>query len=364
MSDNSEIPKESVKSFMDRVNSSYSGAVIKASGTSHGGLVVRRFSSGILSLDCALGGGWPFSRIALVAGEESTGKTLLTLKAAETIQDYDTHTHLHRSRVQSFEPCKTLFVDVEHSFDEIWAKAHGWSSDNAIVQPETAEQAIDITTEAIRANLFDLIIVDSIAALTPSKEIEESSEDFQVGLGARLTNKAFRRWTASLSRASQDFEQGGPALMCLNQFRLKVGINYGDPRVLPHGKGQRFAAAIIVYTKAAEVKDNEQKEHGTGTYSGIVFKNKTYIPRINYKFGMTLKDTETANKGIVDNLKQLEKLGKQYNVITKREKGSGWRVGSDEFKTLTEIRERAAVDPEFKLLLWRSVVKAFGGSVV
>jgi len=358
-----EEPQESsMDAFIRKVNEDYKGNVIQKAGDGQN-LKCLKFSSGILSLDCALGGGWPFSRICLAAGEYSTGKTLLALKAAESVKQYDHSTHFHRSRItdqSKFEPGQCLFVDVEHGFDEAWAIANGWDKDlHYVAKPEYAEQAIDIVTAAIRENVFDLIVIDSIAALTPSQEISESTEDWQVGLGARLVNKAMRRWNASLSRLAQQTDAGGPLILCLNQFRLKIGLMFGDPRTLPMGKGQEFASAIMVYMKSAQVKDDEKKEHGIGEYSGVVWKNKLFIPKCNFKFRMALKDHDDWTKGGIDNQKQLLALAKKYGLIQQR--GSKWAFGSHLFDTQKQMSEKMQQDTTFCRLVWRSVVNAFGG---
>lgn len=342
------------------LNENYGCKVIQQDGDKGVDVNLRRFPSGILSLDMALGEGWPFGKISLIAGEYSTGKTFLALKAAEEVQEYDSKTHLHRSEVPAdeFTPCKVLFVDVEHAFDLEWAKKNGWNNDLCYVaKPEYAEQAIDIVTDAIRQGIFGLIIVDSIAALTPSKEIEESSENWQMGLGARLTNKAMRRWNASLAKMAVESQAGGPCLMCLNQFRLKLGLVFGDPRTLPNGKAQEFAASIIVYTKSGVVKDDDKAEHGFGEFGGVTWKNKTFIPRINYKYKVALKEHIDWKIGEVDNLKQIMALGKKYNLIYKD--GKAWQVGSDSFRVLADIEAKLLSEPDFYDLLRRSIISAF-----
>jgi protein RecA len=356
---------DAVQEFLDRVNKTYGGTVVRTGTQSIEALQIRRFSTGVLSADCALGGGWPFGRICLIAGEYSSGKTLLALKAAERVTECDSATHLHRSRVDpdKFSPCRALFVDAEGSYDLDWAIANGWNSDlHCVAQPEYAEQTIDIVSDAIRENVFDLIILDSIAALTPTKEISESSEDWQMGLGARLCNKAMRKWTANLAKTGQQSDVGGPCVIALNQFRLKIGLMFGDPRTLPNGKGQEFAASIIMYMKSSKVVDDEKEEHGFGEYGGYTLKNKTFVPKCNFKFRMALKDHPDWKKGQIDNVKQLMALCRKYGLVTKD--STKWQCNGQQYKTLTEIKEKLALDEAFYLLMWRSVVKAFGGAVV
>lgn len=357
-------PKERVQAFMSEINKTYDSGVVKEGGK-FDALKTPRFSSGILSLDLALGGGWPFGRIGIVAGEFSTGKTLLTIKAMNEVTKFDHVTKKHRDFVkpEEFTPGTALFVDMESTFDPEWAKANGWDETaHVVARPEYSAQAIDIITKAVQDNVFDLIILDSIAAMTPSKEIEESSEDWQMGLAARENNKAFRKWVAALNKHSQNSASPGPFLLCLNQFRMKIGLMFGDPRTLPGGKGQEFAASIIMYTKSAEYDDSKDKELSQVTLSGTFRKNKTYVPKMNFAYDLGLKDSEDLKKGEVDNLKQLMVFGKKYNLIVVE--GGEVRFGRNVFKTQRELRERLEASPQLYRSLWMSIVKAATGQLV
>ncbi len=150
--------------------------------------------------------------------------------------------------------------------------------------------------------------------------------------------------------------------MLLNQFRLKMGVMFGDPRTMPHGKGQEFAAAIIVYTKGAKVLDDSKEDHGFGEYAGVVYKNKTFLPKCNYVYRMALKDQDGWELGEIDNLKQAMALGRKYGLIT-RPPGStkDWIFNGETFRVLDDIETKFATDPAFCILLWRSIVSAFGG---
>jgi recombination protein RecA len=308
-----------VKDFMSKINTTYKSRVAGLSTDASYG--VKRFSSGVLSLDCSLGGGWPFGRLCIIAGNESTGKTLLSLKAAGSVSNYDRTTRLHKSLVPTanFEPCNVLFVDAEGTFDGIWARHHGWNDElNVVARPDYAEQAIDIVDFALRDNTFDLIVVDSIAALTPSKEVTESAEDWQMGLAARLVNKAMRKWSASLNKLAQEHKNGGPMLLCLNQIREKVGVMYGDPRVLPCGKGQLFAASTILWTRSAKITDDpETKSSGIAELGGVVKKNKTFTPGLEYAFKFMLTDVGDRSVGEVDNETMIVKFGKKYGLLNR-----------------------------------------------
>lgn len=348
---------ERVSEFLGKINATYKANIVGFSSAK--AYDVSRFSSGVLPIDVAIGGGWPFGRLGIIAGNESTGKTLLALKAAASVSNYDRETRKHRSEVDpsKFTPCTALFVDVEGTFDAKWACANGWDdATNVIARTDYAEQAIDIVDFAIRDNTFDLIILDSIAALTPTKEITESAEDWQMGLAARLVNKAMRKWSASLNKTSQIHSTGGPFVLCLNQIREKVGVIYGDPRVLPCGKGQLFASSIIVWTKSAKILDDaESKESAFITMGGVVKKNKTWVPGNEFAYQMALTESENYSVGEVDNDCSIVKLGKKYGVLN-RDGG----FGCIEFRAKTEdvFIERLREDPALTSLLYKRIVEA------
>jgi len=351
--------KISAEAFIETVNSSYKGASVLQLGSNFRALNLARFSSGILSLDVALGGGWPFSKVCVIAGEYSTGKTLLALKAIAAVEEYDHVTKKHKEYCDDdkFFKGRSLFVDSEGTLDIKWAIANGFDENHHVVaRPEYSEQAIDIVTAAIQEDCFDLIVVDSIAAMTPSVEITESTEDWQMGLAARLNNKAFRRWNSSLNKMSQENNVGGACVLCLNQFRMKIGLSFGDPRVLPGGKGQEFNSVIIVYTKSQKYDDTESKELGEVVLRGVVHKNKTYIPKQNFGFKLVLRTDDDVNKGTVDNVAQLLDLGRKHKLIVQR--GGKTCFGKLETPTQKAFKERVAVSPVTQRQLWKSIVKA------
>ncbi len=354
----SESPK---REFIEAVNKTYKSDIVQVGGKFKA-LNLPRFSSGMVGLDCALGGGWPFGRLAIVAGMESTGKTVTAIKAMSEVQNYDHLTKAHQDFVdpEKFEKGSALFVDVEGTFDLDWAKANGFDDSHHIVaRPEYSEQAIDIVTTAIDEGVFDLIIIDSLAALAPTKELESSSEDWQMGLSARLINKAMRKWIGKLNKST--VEHGtGPLIMCLNQFRINIGQFMGDPRVLPGGKGQCFAASIIVYTKSPDYQDSKEKELSTVKLAGTVQKNKTYVPKLNFTFGLHLKDEELSKKGDLDNLKQMQALGKKYNII-RVEQGKVY-FGEHVYKTQKALMADVANDDVMFRDLWRTIVQTSIGN--
>lgn len=353
--------KPSVESFIDAINKTYDSQVLTYGGKFEA-LKVQRFSTGILSLDVASGGGWPFGRVVIIAGEESTGKTLQLIKASNSVYYYDHFTKKHLTLVENedaFEPGTSLIVDVEGTWDADWAIANGFDdSHHVVARVEHAEQAIDVVTKAISDNVFDLICVDSLAAFAPTKEIEDSAEDWQMGLSARLINKGMRKWNSQLNKVSQH-GTNGPCVICLNQFRIKIGQFFGDPRVLPGGRAQRFVASIIGYTKSPNYGDGDLSELSEVTLGGVLTKNKVYVPRKNYAYKLGLRGPD---KGKIDNIDQMMTLGKKYKLINVTK--SKVSFGKREFKTQKEMQGMLEASQAFQLSLWRSIVKAECGVVV
>ena len=348
--------------FADAMNSRFKANVM-LEGDSVQSSGIPRFSTGVLSLDCATGGGHCFGKVELLVGAESTGKTTLALKAARSITEYDHAAKVHRDFFDGdFEPCVALYIDVEAAADLKYASlAHGVFFDgpekNAhLARPETSEQAIDLVTEAILENVFDLIIVDSLAAMTPTAEIEHSSEDWQMGLNARLLNKAFRKWVAGMARLSQ---QGkiGPCLMCLNQFRDSMAL-YAK-RSIPGGKGQRHASGIILEASPQKYDKGELRDNSIVTLSGAITKNKVSSGvKSEYEFQLCVSEHESVPFGcVVSNAKELQKRGMALELIVRGKPGKNAYTYKD-FSASTQDAMMSHIlgDESIERTLWRDIV--------
>ena len=335
----------SIGDFKKKINDLYKGDVIRIGDSEESGLNVRRFSSTILSCDLAYGGGLPFGRIIIDAGAESTGKTYKAIKACVSVQEYDHATRKHKDFIgegEKFSADRALFVDMEGSWDMEWGKKLGFDpAHHVLAQPEYAEQAIDIVNYAVRENIFDLIVVDSIAALIPSKELEDSAEDWQIGLQARLVNKAMRKWIGSLNKLNQTHLYKDPTIYYLNQFKINIGMMFGDPRTLPTGQAQKFAASIISYTKSAKTDETDAKEAEFVKMGGVCKKNKTFPPKKNYEFSMRLRANADHPQGHVDNTKTLFDEGKRLKLIKKV--AGGLQFGKVMVPTEKDVRARLNV---------------------
>jgi recombination protein RecA len=215
------------------------------------GIEIKRFSTGRLSLDIPMGGGIPEGRILEFMGWESSGKTTAALHAIASYQ------------AQGF---KCAFIDYEHAFDPVYARSLGVDTSKLIFsQPTTAEEGIDIVDELVGTGEVKLIVVDSVAAMTPLRELEGESGDSVMGLHARLMSQAMRKFVGKTHKTHTN-------IIFINQIREKIGVMFGDPRTTTGGNALKFFASVRVEFRAG--KKNEAKGLNEGGLK--VIKNKTY----------------------------------------------------------------------------------------
>lgn len=218
---------------------------------------VEAISTGSFSLDMALGiGGLPRGRIVEVYGPESSGKTTLALHCIAQGQKDGGY---------------AAFIDVEHALDPVYARALGVDVDALLVsQPDTGEQALEITEALVRSGAIDVIVVDSVAALVPRAEIEGDMGDSHVGLQARLMSQALRKLAGAISKSNC-------VAIFINQLREKVGVIYGSPEVTPGGRALKFYASVRVDIRKIETLKNGTEQIGSRTRAKVV-KNKIAPP--------------------------------------------------------------------------------------
>ena len=219
---------------------------------------IEAISTGALSLDIALGiGGIPKGRIVEIYGPESSGKTTLTLHAVAEAQKGGG---------------VAAFVDAEHALDVLYAKKLGVNIDELLVsQPDTGEQALEIVDMLVRSGACDLVVVDSVAALTPKAEIEGEMGDSHMGLQARLMSQALRKLTGTISRSNC-------TVIFINQIRMKIGVMFGNPETTTGGNALKFYASVRMdVRKIASIKQGEEEVVGNRTRVKVV-KNKVAAP--------------------------------------------------------------------------------------
>jgi len=219
---------------------------------------VEVISSGSLGLDIALGvGGYPRGRVVEIYGPESSGKTTLTLHAiAET----------HKAGGIA------AFIDAEHAFDRFYAQNLGVDIDNLIIsQPDNGEQALEIADNLVRSGAIDMVVIDSVAALTPKSEIEGEMGDSKMGLHARLMSQALRKLTGSISKTNC-------TMIFINQLREKIGVMFGNPETTTGGNALKFYASVrLDIRRSTQIKDSDGNVLGNKTRVKVV-KNKVAPP--------------------------------------------------------------------------------------
>ena len=217
---------------------------------------VETINTGALTLDLALGGGYPKGRVVEVYGPESSGKTTLTLHAIAEVQK--------RGGVAAF-------VDAEHALDPVYAASVGVDIENLLVsQPDTGEMALEIVDQLVRSAAVDIVVVDSVAALTPRAEIEGEMGDLAVGSQARLMSQAMRKITGNIGKS-------GCTVIFLNQLRQKIGVTYGNPETTTGGNALKFYASVRLDIRRIQTLKRGTEEYGIRAKVKVA-KNKVAPP--------------------------------------------------------------------------------------
>lgn len=249
---------------------------------------VELLPSGCLSLDIALGGGYPKGRIIEIYGPESSGKTTLTLHAIAEIQK---------------QGGTAAFIDAEHALDPAYAKKLGVDTENLLVaQPDNGEQALEITETLVRSNAVDLIVVDSVAALVPQAEIDGDMGDAHMGLQARLMSQALRKLTGIINKSKA-------TVIFINQIRMKIGVMFGNPETTTGGNALKFYASVRAdIRRTAQIKSGDDVI-GNRTKVKIV-KNKIAAPFRIAEFDIMYNEGISKTGDILDLAVEHEILGK------------------------------------------------------
>jgi recombination protein RecA len=259
---------------------------------------VELISSGALSLDLALGGGYPKGRIVEIYGPESSGKTTLTLHAIAEIQK---------------QGGTAAFVDAEHALDPAYARRLGVDTDNLLVaQPDNGEQALEIVETLVRSNAVDLVVVDSVAALVPQAEIEGEMGDSHMGLQARLMSQALRKLTGIINKSKT-------IVVFINQIRMKIGVMFGNPETTTGGNALKFYASVRMdVRRTGQIKSGEEII-GNRTKVKIV-KNKIAPPFRAAEFDIMYNEGISRTGDVLD-------LAVLHNIVDKSGAWFGYGEG-------------------------------------
>ena len=312
------------------INKKYGeGSLIQGRGAI---IPVDAWASGLASLDLALGcGGIPRGRIIELFGMESSGKTTLTLLLAATCQrtKFPTKGGEQRDGV-------VAFIDAEHAFDPIWAEKIGVDTNRLIFnQPGCGEEGLDIASDLVDTGEVDLIIVDSVAALTPKEELDGEVGDHNIGAQARMMSKAMRRLASKCGET-------GCTIIFINQLREKIGVMFGDPNTTPGGKALKFYSSIRMEVRAGEAIEVNKKKIGRVTKVSVK-KNKVGPPFTKTEFHLMY-----GHNGVTgpDRVRSLVLAAPELGVVTRS--SSYYTFGNQKFNGFDNFYEAVAGSEEMQ----------------
>lgn len=321
-----EKQKRAIQLALDVIRKEHGNEAIITDGTILG---IEYFSSGCLSLDKALGGGWARGRFHEIIGPESSGKTTLALHAIAEIQK---------------QGGVAGFIDAEHALDPNYAAAIGVDMSKLLIsQPESGEVALDIVETLVRSGAVQLLVVDSVAALTPKKEIEGNMGDSNMGLHARLMSQAMRKLAAACSRTKC-------AIIFINQIRMKIGVMFGNPETTTGGNALKFYASQRVdVRRIAGIKPPGSEQDETIKFVA----NRTRAKVLKNKISMPFREVEfdiVYGKGI-DALADLLDCAVEAKIMTKSGAWYGYdgkNVAQGKDKACTWLQENPSIAEEIR----------------
>lgn len=295
--------RRALETALMQIEKTYGKGAVMRLGDHSDQVNVEAISTGSLSLDLALGiGGVPKGRIIEIYGPESSGKTTLALHILASAQK---------------NGGEAAFIDVEHALDPTYARALGVDIDNLLIsQPDTGEQALEITEQLVRSGAIDVIVVDSVAALLPRSELEGEMGDSSVGVIARLMSQALRKLTGAVSKTNT-------IVVFINQLREKIGVMYGNPETTPGGRALKYFSSVRIDVRRIETMKVGGEMVGNRTRAKIV-KNKVAPPFKEAEFDIIYGEGISKVGEIIDlaaKLELIDKAGAWFTIGDQRLQG-------------------------------------------
>ena len=326
LKENSEDKLKALEMAIGQIEKSFGKGSVMKLGQNESVVDIEAISSGSLSLDIALGiGGFPKGRIVEIYGPESSGKTTLAL-------------HVLAEAQKNGGTC--AFIDAEHALDTIYAKKLGVNVDELVIsQPDAGEQALEITDTLVRSGAVDVLVVDSVAALTPRAELEGEMGDHHVGLHARLMSQALRKLTSSISKSNC-------LVIFINQIRLKIGVMFGNPETTTGGNALKFYSSVRIDIRRIGAIKERDDIIGNQTRVKVV-KNKVSAPFRTVEFDIMYgegisKTGELVDLGVESEI--IEKSGSWYSYKTER-------IGQGRENAKTFLKENPDIAEEIEILI-------------
>lgn len=376
MAKKTEVPAED----RDRMSSVLASELMEQIRKKHGKSILMRASdfnikkvpripSGIFLLDYALGGGFPAGRVNVVYGKKSASKTTTVLKSIAQAQQMCGNCWTFPERAETTDPdsgeisvkigkcvCKNFrevvaaYVDVEGTWDAQWATTLGVDTSRLMLSvPDYAEQGLDIADALLRSGNVDVLALDSIAFLTPSKEIEESIEKDMMGVQPRIVGRGIRKFVSAINTVGNETGRR-PTIFLTNQIRMMLGVMFGNPETTPGGMAPGFAASVELKLWSGKYEMDEVT--GKPLYADMNFrveKNKTSSAKMEGAFRIILMDSETKKKGEIYDEDGMLSLAEKVGILEKD--GGKWRCLGKEFNAKSQVERALLLEKDFKAKL-------------